>query len=135
KKLDPVSVVRAFCDAITSGDEVRAQSCITPRSAMYSLTMNLGPNMLYNPRYGGMNSIVHNITKAKLLSYSFYTYEDQRMVDVTDIGSRTSISISAEMNLTWRDAAFNDPSGRDHRFIGMRKTPLGWKIDGMGTGP
>lgn len=135
KDLDPVSVVRAFCDAIRKGDRLRAQSCMSPKSAINSLTMNLGPNMLYHQGFSGLNSMINNITKAELLSYTMYVYEDDRIVHVSDVGSHTSINLSAEMRLTWRDAAFNSSDGMAHRFIALRKTPLGWKIDGMGTGP
>lgn len=132
--LGPVDVVKAFFDAIQKGDRVRANACLSPRSHQNSLTVNLVPKRLYNPGFGHNNSLVENIVKCRLISWKFLDPQ-KPAVELKEVGDRNSIEVAAEVELKWRDAAFNTPTGRTTRFITLTRSNLGWKIEGMGTGP
>ncbi|MCL4424001.1 MAG: DUF4830 domain-containing protein [Firmicutes bacterium] len=133
--LGPVEVVKAFLGATNAGDKRRANACLSPRFLISALTMNREPASLYNRGFTPSNSIVENIRSGKLLSWKFYDPEEPAQ-EIKNLGDRQKIGVVAELgDLQWRDEAFNTPSGRGIRFFILAKTYLGWKIEGIGTGP
>lgn len=132
--LDPVKVIKAFLAAINEGDKTRANACLSPKALLSTLTMNREPKCLYNPGFGPNNSLVENIISGRLLSWKFYDPKEPAK-EAREIGDRQTIGVAAQMELRWREDAFNTPSGRTTRFFILSKSYLGWKIDGLGTGP
>lgn len=133
-KLGPAEVLDAFFDAINRGDKRRANACLTPRQQWTALTVNLGPNRLYNPEFGDNNTMTENILHGKLLSFRMVD-PDHPGTELRELGDRTRVELAAEVEIKWRMAEFNTPSGRTIRFAGMEKGPYGWKLEGLGTGP
>jgi len=135
--LGPVAVINAFFDAINNGDMVRANACLSPQQMLDALTVNLLPNRLYNPGFGANNSLAANIESGRLLSWSFVTYDkpSRRMEKSKVMPAGDRVEVAAELQIRWRDNAFNTPTGMDSRFIVLSHSYLGWKIEGMGTGP
>jgi len=134
-ELGPVEVLRTFLDAITAGDRTRAQACLSPRGALNSLTMNQNrDSRLYNAGFSHNNSMAQSIRRGKLLGHKLVD-PDSPAVAVTEVGDRTRIEIVADVELVWRDEVFNPPTGRTVRFAIVQKSAIGWKLDGLGTGP
>jgi hypothetical protein len=121
--LGPTEVLNAFFEAINKGDRTRANACLSPQELLNSLTMNLKPDCLYNPDFNQNNSLVENIVKAKPLSYSKV------------IGNQTTAEVAVDLNIQWKDSAFNTPGRIQTRFAVLEKEANGWKLDGLGTGP
>lgn len=133
KSMGPVEVLDAFCKAIEAGDAVRVNACMSPKSMLDSLTVNLPENALYHPDYNRSNSFIGNLLEAKLLSYRLMDSDTKK--EINSIGNRTKVEIDATMQIKWADEAFNSPDGKDSRFAVMQKYPDGWKLLGLGTGP
>ena len=135
--MEPAQVVDAFFKAINAKDMKRANACLDPAAMMSALAVNRVPKALYNPRFGENNSMTANILSGKLLSWKEYELPSGSggfgaPAPATD---PRKAHLAAEVQIRWRDGAFNSPTGQETRFIGLTKTRLGWKIDGMGTGP
>lgn len=141
RKLEPAQVVDAFFKAINAKNLKRANACLSPAEMLSTLTTNLVPGALYNPGFGNSNSMTANILSGKLLSWKTYEAPGGGFgapAPATGAASGSTpptAHLATEVQIRWRLAEFNSPTGRQTRFIGLTKTSLGWKIDGMGTGP
>ena len=133
--LSPTQVVDIFFDSINKGDKVRANACLTPQSLLESLTMNLEPGHLYNDGFSQNNSLVENIVKGKPIAYRRFLDPEKPAVEIQELGERKKIEIVVDLELEWRDPAFNTPEGKSTRFAVLKKFDNGWKLDGLGTGP
>lgn len=131
--MDPVQVLNAFCRAIEAGDKARANACMSPDFMLSALTMNLQGNALYNKEYSSNNSFSENLLRARLISYKLM--DPGSMKVIYSIGDRDKIEIEAQMQMQWKDDAFNTPDGVQPRFAILKKYETGWKLESLGTGP
>lgn len=131
--LDPAGLLQAFFKAIDTGDKTRAYTCIDPNEMLNSLTMNLGENRLYNPRFDKNNSMVENIIKAEAKSFRFM--DPGTLIEMKDTGNQKQIEAAIGMNIKWLDSAFNTPDGNTERYTILRQYNNGWRLQGLGTGP
>lgn len=137
-KLGPGEVLQAFCAAINTGNETRANACMSPEYLLNALTVNMqGRDQLYNPDFTDNNSLVKDILQAKLISYKLYAGLSamQNHQELKETGNLTRVLAEAIMEIKWRDAAFNTPNRRETRSVWLEKRANGWKMDGLATGP
>lgn len=133
-RMEPAEVLASFFEAINQGDRRRAHACLTPQSLLQALTTNLPAGRLYHPDFNRENSLVENIVKGRLLSYTMLD-PDRPAEEIHEVGARTRVELAATVELVWRAQAFNTPDGLTTRFAMMEKTGSGWKLSGLGTGP
>lgn len=127
--MSSTDVMRAYFAAVGKRNDVRANACLSPREMLSLLTTNRPANILYNPGFSADNSITANILEARLLSW---TPPESRKGPQ----GHEMVELSADLILKWRDAAFNTPDGKATRFVVLQRYgDLGWKIEGIGTGP
>jgi hypothetical protein len=134
----PADVVKTFFKAIDDGDKTRAYECLDPTNMLNSLTDNLGTDqgkeredLLYNLKFGKMNSSVEGIVKVKPISFKLI--DPKNLKDIKNVDNRTEVIVEACMYITWSDSAFNI-NGKDGRYVTLKKYANGWKIKSMGTG-
>jgi hypothetical protein len=133
--LGPTQVIDTFFDSINKGDKVRAHACLSPKSLLESLTMNLEPGHLYNVGFSQNNSLVENIVKGKPIEYRRLFDPENHEVEIKELGDRTKIEIEVNLEIEWRHPAFNTQDGKSIRFAVLGKYNNGWKLSELGTGP
>lgn len=134
-ELEPAEVIRDFFEAINAGDRERANACLSPREMLNALSVNRVPYALYNPGFDNNNSLVANIVRGRLLSSKPYDPGEWAPGAGAADGKPEMVHLAAELELKWCDGVFNTPDGKATRFFALSRTKLGWKIEGMGTGP
>ncbi len=134
--LDPVNVVKTYVKAINDGDKTRAYECLAPTEMLRSLTNNLGldqgknrEDLLYNPKFSKMNSMVEGIAKIECISFKLK--DPTNWSDIENAGTRTEVSVDAGMHITWSDNTSSTSNG--YSFVTLKKCANGWKISGMGN--
>lgn len=138
----PSEAITAYFNAIGKREKEWAYAQLSPNAMLSALTTNHDPSsQLYHSGYNQDNSHVENIDLAKNVVIIRF-YDPQTMNGITDdastfnkmpIGSRISAEI--ELEISYKDPAFNLDQTRRPLFAGLTKTLYGWKIDGFGTGP
>ncbi|MDQ7096772.1 DUF4830 domain-containing protein [Desulfosporosinus sp. PR] len=134
ESLTPTQVIDTFFDSINKGDKTRAYSCLSPQILLQSLTVNLEPGHLYNAGFNQVNSIVDNIVRGKPIQY-LRVFDPDNFLEIKDIGQRKRVEIEVNLELEWKDSAFNSSDGKSVRFAVLTKYDKGWKLEGLGTGP
>jgi hypothetical protein len=136
-EMDPAGVLEAFFSAVNAGDRTRAHACLTPRVFLCGLTMNLGPEpaCLYHSDWGIHNSLVENIVSGKVIRVVRFYDPDAPAETITDLTGLARVGAELRLQIRWRDPAFNQQEGPETRFAVMERTPFGWKLGGLGTGP
>lgn len=140
-KMLPSELITAYYAAVQSGDETRAEACLTPSALMQSLSVNLGPNRLYNPGFSPENTLHGGIAAVKVLSFQYLDPEQNSFVapeagqEAALIGDRSELMMEVKLDLTVSPDAKATSSGKQPRFAAMKKLATGWKIAGLGTGP
>ena len=138
----PRDAIHIFFSAIDSGEKKRAITQLSPVALLNALTVNHDPaTQLYHTGFNEDNSSIENIISAKNVEIvRFYEpmslkdiMSEEAIFDEMPIGGRISAEINLEIR--WRDPAFNASNDLSTLFVGLRKTTYGWKLDGFGTGP
>lgn len=134
--LDPVDVVKTYIKAINDGDKARAYECLAPTQMLSSLTDNLGmdqgkdrEDLLYNLKFGKMNSMVEGIVKVECMS--FQLKDPKNLSDIKNAGNRTEVTVNTGMHITWSDNKSSTSDG--YSFVTLKKYANGWKIKSMGN--
>ena len=130
--LNPVDLVKTYFNAISDGDKERAYLCLTPTQMLDSLTCNLDKNLLYNKTFSKENSMLENIIKVKPISFKLM--DSKNFSEIKNVDNRSEVIVEVYMYINWRDSAFNNPDGKDDRFVYLKKYENGWRIKSMGTG-
>lgn len=139
--MQPSELITAYYAAVQSGDETRAQACLTPSMLMESLSMNIGPNQLYNSGFNDRNTLHSGIDAVKVLSFQYLEPEHNAFVSLDAereaalIAGRHELMIEADLDLKVSPDYQAMNSGKQPRFIIMKKLAIGWKIASIGTGP
>ncbi len=135
-EMDPAGVLEAFFAAVNAGDRTRAHVCLTPGELLRSLTANLGPDpaCLYHSGWSIYNSLVENIVSGEMTGIRLYD-PDAPAETITDLTGLARVGAEMRLHVRWREPAFNQREGPETRFAIMERTPFGWKLGGLGTGP
>lgn len=133
--LTPKQVVNTFFDSINKGDKLRAYACLSPKSLLESLTMNLEPGHLYNEGFSKSNSLVDNIVKGTSIEYLQIYDPDNHLEEIKDIGLRKKVGIAINLEMEWKHPPFSTSDGKSTRFAILEKYDNGWKLYELGTGP
>jgi hypothetical protein len=133
--LSPTQVIDTFFDSINKGDKVRAYACLSPQRLLESLTVNSEPGHLYNDKFSQNNSLVENIVKGKPAEYLRVYDPENHLVEIKELGERKKIGIEVNLEIQWKNPAFNDSDGKSTRFAILDKYNNGWKLYELGTGP
>lgn len=139
--MQPSELITAYYAAVQSGDETRAQACLTPSVLMQSLSMNIGPNQLYHSGFNDRNTLHSGIDAVKVLSFQYLDPEQNKFVDLridqeaARFAGLRELMIEPMLDLTVSPDYQAMNSGKQPRFITMKKLATGWKIASVGTGP
>lgn len=132
--LSPTQVIDTFFDSINKGDKIRAYACLSPKSLLESLTVNLEPGHLYNDGFSRNNSLVDNIVKGKPIEYQQVYDPENHTIEIKDLGENKKVGIKVNLEIEWKQPAFNT-HGKSTRFAILDKYYNGWKLYELGTGP
>jgi len=128
--MDPTEVVKAYFDALTGEDWVRANACLLPAWRLEGFTPRPETCRLYLPDQAP------RLPKAtwRLKSVRFYDWDDPP-ITLKDVGDLTKVGIEATIEMESEEAVevyFNGPWSPQRSTVAF-KTHQGWKIAGFGA--
>ncbi len=128
--LGPVEVLKAYAEAVSAGDQRRADACLEPEYRL-SFFYELPGNCRLYPRDKALETPA---MAARLLGWELKTFPDGATppVVISEPGDRTVVVIQADLDIDWPPPNIFGVPKRAVRSVVARKTYLGWKIDGFG---